>query len=76
MAASSSEPAMSLSGYLVLCDLGSSSTQSSRARTCKVREKPNKDVPPFMDETSSGPRYHTVLSAMQQSGKGCRTAPQ
>ena len=33
-------------------------------------------VPPLNGVTSSGPRYQTVASAMQTSGKGWATAPQ
>ena len=42
-------PALSLSGYLILCDLGTSSGARS-CRTCKVREKQHHDVPLYMDE--------------------------
>ena len=43
---------LSLSGCLVLCDLG----PTGRARTCcKVREKPHRDVPPYMDEVRAPP---------------------
>lgn len=38
--------AVSLSGYLVLSDLG----RSTRSRTCEVREKPHRDVPPYFDD--------------------------
>ena len=37
---------ISLSGYLVQSDLG----HGPRTRTCKVREKPHRDVPPAMDD--------------------------
>jgi hypothetical protein len=36
---------LQLSGYVVLCELG----PGLHARTCKVHEKPHRDVPPFMD---------------------------
>ena len=35
-----------LSGYVVLAELG----PGPNARTCKVREKPHRDVPPYMDD--------------------------
>ena len=45
-ASSSTTTALRLSGYVVLCELG----PGPNGRCCKVREKPHRDVPPYMDD--------------------------
>ena len=52
--------ALGLSGCLVLCDLG----PSGRARTCKVREKPHHDLPPYMDKLE--PSYALKCIELEQ----------
>ena len=42
--------ALSLSGYLVISDLTPTGRPQTGRCTCKVREKPSRDVPAYMDE--------------------------
>ena len=43
-------PLVQLSNFLILSELGMHGPRTSATRTCKVREKPHRDVPPFMDD--------------------------